>query len=412
MLDIVELNNGLKIYLVCDKNKHNTYVNLIVKFGGSNTEIIVNNKNENIKSGVSHFLEHLVLECNSIGDLMKIYGEKGIKSIGFTSIDRTIYYIDTVKDVYDDLELLIKGLHSPIINKTNIEHIKGPILAEKRRSLDNKYSNLYNTSISNILKKGHFKSVLGDIKDIESINEIDLKKAFNAFYRPENEIIVIGGNFNKERIINTIKNVYSKIDFSKDKIDNFKYKNIDKVNKKYTVIKEDVNIEKSIISFKINIENLDGYNKLKLDTYLYFFLRTNFGISSEVNKKLINENKIIGNIEFSTDILDESLVVRIQSNIKDENYFNNLIINYFENKKYIFDKELFELYKKNYIIDYIIRCDDIYRTIDPLIENIISFNYEGIDTISDIEKLNYNEYKNTINNLNFDNYSICVLKMK
>ena len=412
MLDAIELDNGLKIYLVCDNNKHTAYANLIVKFGGSNSEILINNKRESIKSGTAHFLEHLVLECSIYGDLMNIFGSRGIRSNGLTSIDRTLFYIDTVTDIYENLELLIKGIHSPIINKKNIELLKEPILAEKRRSLDNKYSELYNTSMSNILRKGRFKSVLGDIKDISSMNESDLKKAYNAFYRPENEVIVIGGNFDKEKIINTIKNSYSNIEFSNDIIKDVKYKNIDKVNKKYTLIKDDINIEKSIISFKINIENMDGYDKLLLDTYLYFFLRTNFGVSSNLNKELINKNIIIGNIGYSTDIIDESIVVRIESNIKDEDYFNNIILDYLVNKKYKFDKDLFELYKKNFIIDYITRCDDIYRTIDPLIENIITFGYEGIDSISDIEKLNYNDYKKTIEKLYFNNYSISVLKMK
>ena len=199
MLEKIELENGLKIYLINDPNKHTAYINLIVKFGGINNKIIYNNKKHNIKSGTAHFLEHLVLESNECGDIMSIFSANGVGSNGFTSIDRTQFYIDTVYDVTKYLSLLLKGIHSPIINKNVINKIKGPILEEKRRSLDNKNSsNIYNTSLSSVLNNKGFKSILGDLEDIESINKEDLVTAFNTFYRPENEIIVIGGRFDKE----------------------------------------------------------------------------------------------------------------------------------------------------------------------------------------------------------------------
>ena len=66
MLNKIKLDNGLTIYLLPDNNKHTTYINLIVNFGGLNNKIIINNKKYNIKNGTAHFLEHLVLEPNFI----------------------------------------------------------------------------------------------------------------------------------------------------------------------------------------------------------------------------------------------------------------------------------------------------------------------------------------------------------
>lgn len=412
MLESIKLDNGLKIYLVNDNTKHSTYINLIVNFGGINNNIYIDNKKINIKNGTAHFLEHLVLECSKYGDLMTIFGNKGISSNGMTSLDRTQFYIDTVnKNINDDLKLLIDGIHNPIINKENINQIKGPIVAEKKRSLDKKYNNLYYLSIQTILDNNKFKSILGDIKDINSINEIDLKNAFDAFYRPENEIIVIGGRFNKKDIINSIEEIYNNIDFNNRNIKKVIYKNR-KVIPKLSIIKDDINIEKSIISFKISIDNISSLNKILLDNYCYYFLRNNFGITSKLNQSLKNNNIIIGNISFNTSILDNSYIIRIEAFTRDVDKFNYIIVDYLTNKKYIFDEELFNLYKKNSIIDYITRSDNIYNTIDPLIENVVSFNYEKLDDISDINKLSFNEYKKTISNIDFSTYSICVIERK
>ena len=412
MLDCVKLENGLRIYLVNDNSKHSTYINLIVKFGGIDSSISLGNKKINIKNGTAHFLEHLLLECSKYGDLMSIFESDGIISNGLTSLDRTQFYIDTVKEnINEDLKILIDGIHNPIVNKKNIDKIKGPIIEEKNRSLDKKYSNLYNLSIQTMLNNNKFKSILGDIKDISCINEIDLNNAFNAYYRPDNEIIVIGGRFNKEEVINTIREVYSKIKFS-----NLSVKKINtstkKLDDKLFIIKDDINIEKSVISFKISIDNLNSNERILLDNYCYYFLRSNFGVTSKLNQYLKQNDIIFGNISFDTSLLDNSYIIRIESYTRNIEDFNSIIIDYLLNNKYIFDEELFNLYKKNSIIDYITRSDNIYNIIDPLIENIVSYNYEKIDEISDIENLSFKEYKKTISNIDFSTYSICVIKRK
>ena len=58
----IVLDNWLTIYLLNDNTKHTTIANLIVNFGGLDTQILVDNKYYNITGGMAHFLEHTVLE--------------------------------------------------------------------------------------------------------------------------------------------------------------------------------------------------------------------------------------------------------------------------------------------------------------------------------------------------------------
>lgn len=413
MLDKIKLDNELTIYLLPDNNKHTTYINLIVNFGGLNNKIIINNKKYNIKNGTAHFLEHLVLESSKYGDLMKFFGINGVGSNGFTSIDRTQFYIDCVENVENNLGILLSGIHEPIISDEIIDKIRGPILEEKKRSLDNKdTSSIYNASLNSILDTKGFKSILGDIEDINNINKNDIELAFNTFYRPENEIIVIGGKFNKDNILNVINEVYNDIKFNKDNIVKPTIIHKNTVNKKKVIIKEDISLEKSIISFKVDDLDMKPYDKLMLDTYLYYFLKNNFSVVSKLNTKLVNEDIIIGNINYSCNLVEGYHVIRIEANVKNKKLFNNIILDYFKNKKFVFDEDYFNLCKRNYIIDLITRSDDIYRTIDPLIENIISFKYENVDTIDDIENISFKTYKDIIMNLDFTNYSIALLEKK
>lgn len=413
MLDKIKLDNGLTVYLLPDNNKHTTYINLIVNFGGLNNKIFINDKKYNIKNGTAHFLEHLVLESSKYGDLMKFFGVNGVGSNGFTSIDRTQFYIDCVENVENNLGILLSGIHEPIISDEIIDKIRGPILEEKKRSLDNKdTSSIYNASLNSILDTKGFKSILGDIEDINNINKNDIELAFNTFYRPENEIIVIGGKFNKDNILNVINEVYNDIKFNKDNIVKPTIIHKNTVNKKKVIIKEDISLEKSIISFKVDDLDMKPYDKLMLDTYLYYFLKNNFSVVSKLNTKLVNEDIIIGNINYSCNLVEGYHVIRIEANVKNKKLFNNIILDYFKNKKFIFDEDYFNLCKRNYIIDLITRSDDIYRTIEPLIENIVSFKYENVDTIDDIENILFDTYRDIIMNLDFSNYSIAMLEKK
>lgn len=409
-LECIVLDNGLKVYLLNDPNKHTTYINLIVNYGGIDSSFCVNNKKYLMKDGLAHFIEHLVLESSIYGDLMENFGKMGIISNGLTSINRTQFYIDTVDHVYDGLKVLIKGIHSPIINKDIIEKIKRPILEEKRKSLDNKYSLLYNTCLNSILDNKKYKSILGELKDIESINENKIKLAFNAMYRPNNEIIVIGGRFDRDLIIKTINDAYKSLSFNEDKITKIKMPHKSDVNKKKTLIKANSGINRGVVTIKLDTINLTGIDKLNLDMYLSYFLKMNFGITSKLNRELIDKRIINGGIVYSNFIVEGYHYIRIESDTNNVDEFTNIVINYLNKKEFYFNEELFNIFKKNTIINLITRNDSVYDIVDPFIDNIVSFDYEGIDKITDVEDTTFDDFKNSINSLDFKNYSICILK--
>lgn len=409
-LEKVVLENGLTIYLLNDNSKHTTIANLIVNFGGLDTEVMIEGKRYNIKNGTAHFLEHLVLESSSYGDLMNIFGKNAIRSNGLTSLNNTRFYIDTVEDIYENLELLIKGIHNPIFDEKVIENIRKPILEEKRTSLDNKYSNLYNANVNSLLNNKNFKSILGDLKDIESIKLKDLKFCFNTFYKPTNEVIVIIGRFDRNNIIKVIEETYNSLSFNDDYVEKIVRPFKKKVNKKKSIVKGNTNIGRTVISFKLDTIDLTSYDKLMLDLYLFSFLKMNFGVMSKLNKSMIKDNIIVGNIQFSSSILEGYHIVRIEANTNYSKIFEKEIIDFVLNKKYVFSKDLFELYKKGYIVELISRNDNLYTILEPLIENIITFKYEALDEVKDIENMSFEAFIAKIESLNFNNYTITKLE--
>ena len=74
-----------------------------------------------------------------------------------------------------------------------------------------------------------------------------------------------------------------------------------------------------------------------------------------------------------------------------------------------FREDLFDLEKKNAIITLILREDSIISTIIPFLDNLVNYNYPYLDTISDIEKLKYNDYVETVKNMDFSNYTVTTI---
>ncbi|MBQ3020619.1 MAG: insulinase family protein [Bacilli bacterium] len=411
-LEKIILDNGLKVFFLNDNDKHTTYINLIVNYGGIDNKFKVNNKVYTMKDGMAHFIEHLVLESTKYGDLMHNFGKIGIRSNGLTYINRTQFYIDTVDHIYDSTKVLIKGIHSPIINKEVIDNIKKPILEEKRRSLDNKYNELYTRSLNNILDNNKYKTILGELKDIENIKESDIRLCFESFYRPSNEVIVVAGRFDREEMINTIKDAYNSLEFSNSIVNKVIAKHKNKVNKEKDIIKSDLHIDRGVITIKLDTKHYTPYDKLQLDLCLSCFLRMNFGLVSKFNKEMIDKKIINNGIGFSNYIIEGYNYIKIDTDSNRINEFVNNVIEYLDKKEFVFDEELFNLYKKSFIINLILRDDNIYNVVDPFIENFINFNYEDLDKISDLENTSFNNFKKSIEKLDFSNYSITILKQK
>ena len=46
----------------------------------------------------------------------------------------------------------------------------------------------------------------------------------------------------------------------------------------------------------------------------------------------------------------------------------------------------------------------------PFVDNLIIYDYPYLDTVEDIENLSYDDFVNTIKNIDFSNYSCLTIK--
>lgn len=406
-LEKITLDNGLTIYLYPDTKKHTTIFQFITLFGGTSKDFIIDNKEVHFQDGLAHILEHYLVECNKYGNFIDILGKMEMSTNAATSLTHTKYYFEAVEKVDEGIKTIIRSVYNPIFTTDNLEKIKLPIYQEIKGKQRSKFFEENKEILHSTFKNIKFRSVIGTIENVKNTTIENLKLCYETFYQPHNQIIIISGNYNKENILKTIK----------EEINNYTFK-------KHDVKKIDLNEEESVaskkgnvifptsipyvdVTYKIKLPKMTPKEKVTLTFYLSELFNENTGISSPLYEKLIKEKIITTKLNASFLKIEDYILITIGSSTLKEKELTKEIINNFKNIN--FDKDLFELNKKREILNIILRDESLLTMTTTLSDNIINYDYHNLDTVEDIESFTFEKYKNVINNLNFNNYTITTI---
>ena len=403
-LDTVVLDNGLTIYLYSDKRRHSTFFQFNTYCGGMTKHFIYNNKEYHLSDGVAHILEHYIVECNPKGNFLNELGKKQMSTNASTSAYITRYYFETVENVVFGIKTMLEGIYNISFNKKKLEKLKNPIFQEIRGRQDNKYYHISRRRMKNLFKDLDFRDVGGTLDEVRNVTTDQLKVLYKAFYHPKNQFIVIAGNFNKNEVLDTINNFFSNLKFDIYNTKLIPYKNTIKVNKKEDKFSFLTPTEYVDISIKIDTSNYSNVQLLDLDFYLNSYLNGSFGVTSNLYKKLTDKKIIVDYIYTRVIPMKTCFIITIGAYAYDVDIFKEEILNEIKNNS--FDEEQFELDKKLAIMNIILRDENIFKMIMPFINNVEFFNYPYLDQVDDVKRLDCNEYKEIINNLDFSNYSV------
>ena len=306
---------------------------------------------------------------------------------------------------------MIKGIYSPIFSEDRLEKIKKPILQEIRGRSDNKFYHSNIETFNNLFNNLKVRSVGGTLEEVENTTLDDIITCFEAFYQPSNQFIVIGGNFDKDAILNLIKNIYNELDLKKKETKLIQIDENNKVSKNEGIVLFPTGEEYLEINYKINLNKYSAKERLKLDFYIHYFFQMFFGVSSKVYKKLVNDKIITAGINCGYFSLNDFMIVSIGSYSSNITTLKEFILNTINNLD-DFDEDLFELYKKDSILKLVLRDENLFDTIIPFVNNIVLFDYPYPDKISDVEEFSFEDFKKSIKGLDFSNFTTTIIKNK
>lgn len=410
-IETLKLDNGLTIYFYLDKKRHSTFFQHITLFGGKTKDFKVDGKEYHMQDGVAHILEHYVVEENSRGNFLKLLGEKQMATNASTYYNMTRYYFEAVEDIEYGIKTMIKGIYSPVFDEERLEKIKKPILQEIRGRMGNKFYHSNQTTLNNVFKNIKVRSIGGSLEDVSNTTLDDIVTCFEAFYQPCNQFIVVGGNFDKNKILKVIKDTYKELDIKTKEVEIIKVEEDNDVIEKNGIVEFPTGEEYTEVSYKVNLSKFSIKERLKLDFYLHYFFDMYFGMTSPLYKELVEDGIITTSLSCSDFTLDDFVLVSIGSYSSNSEELEKRIKKVFE-KLDSFNEEIFEIDKRDSILKIVLRSENLFDTIMPFVSNIVEFNYPHPDTVSDIEEFSYNDFVQTIKSLDFNHFTTTVIKNK
>ena len=382
---IEKLENGMDVIIIPKKNAIKKYVIWGTHFGSIDNHFIMPKTGEEvyIPDGVAHFLEHKMFEqpngTNSLDTLMAL----GIDANAYTSNDHTAYLFECTDNFYEGLDELMDYVQHPYFTEENVEKEKGIIGQEIGMYDDDPSWQLYINAMDCMYKENPIKiDIAGTVESIREITPDILYKCYKTFYNPSNMTMVVCGDFEPEKLLNEIKKRLVPKE-NQGEIKRIYAKEETEINRKETEVKMELSNPLFLVGYKDATKNKE--NLVKRHIAIAIILNMLIGKSSELYKKLYEENILLSEPNFDYEFNNEYAHVTIYGQSKNPRRIYEEITKQVE--KYIkngLDEEHFKRIKKKIYGDYAIE----YNSVADIARMFLADKMKGINSFDYIEEFN------------------------
>ena len=358
---------------------------------------------DNSNLGVAHFIEHLLFKgtkkrVNSLAITKELDGI-GAEFNAFTSKDKTGFYVKAAKEHLElALDILSDMLFNSKFDEKEINKERGVVLEEFNMYYDNP-TMFIDSLLESSVFSGHVlgKLILGEKEIIKNISRSNILKFYKKYYRYENLMIGVSGNFEEKEATNLIKKYFKITKFNpKNNFEIFKSK-----QNKFKIILQNKPTDQvhTALGFSgISYKDKDFYSAKLLSLIL------GGNMSSRLFLKLREKMGLCYHIRAYCDNYEDSGMFSIMSGLdKDriEKAIEYILIelNNIKTKK-VSQKEL--LMAKEYVKGkLILNLEDSAHVVDWYLEHLIFDNKEVSpqDVIKSIEKVTIDDIHRVANRI-------------
>lgn len=196
--------NGLRVFYIPKKGFTKSYAILTSDFGSKDVEFSVDG-GETFKKypeGIAHFLEHKMFEMPGGLNVFNRFTEQGASVNAFTNNHQTSYYFSTTNHFMENLSLLLEMVFTPHLTDENVEKEKGIIAEEIKMYDDHPGFRGYIEALKSMYFRHPVREdIAGTVESIYKLTAQDLIECYEAFYHPENMILVLVGDIPMEEAV-------------------------------------------------------------------------------------------------------------------------------------------------------------------------------------------------------------------
>ena len=204
-----QLDNGLKVLIVEDRKAPTATFQVWYRVGSRNEKTG--------KTGLSHLLEHMMFKGT------KNHGPKtfaqtiqraGGTDNAFTSKDYTGYFELLAADrISLPIELEADRMVNLVLTRDAVLSERDVVMEERRLRYDDDPQTLVSEEVFAAAFKNHpyHWPVIGWMSDLKTLNPDDLVNHYKTYYAPNNAVIIVVGDVDRQEIMEKIKTAFGAI---------------------------------------------------------------------------------------------------------------------------------------------------------------------------------------------------------
>ncbi len=202
----VVLKNGLTVLI---RESHGSKVvssQVLVKTGSIY-------EGQRMGGGLSHYLEHVV-SGGTTSEFTETQFKERLQAIGgaanaYTSYGHTVYFVNTTREHHKEaLSLLLAYVNDCQFNETEYQREKGVILQEFQMGENDPTRQLWYLFMKTAYRKHPVRyPVLGEKEIFLKMDKEDLIAHYRRWYTPENMVVSIAGDVDKEEVLKTVLDI-------------------------------------------------------------------------------------------------------------------------------------------------------------------------------------------------------------
>ena len=153
------------------------------------------------------------------GDFEAIVEGNGGRGNAYTTFDSTVYYESFPKNILPtiiDVEADRMGnltLEEKVLRAKDLLYLKKERCVMKTARLESYFSAM----MQEVFKGSPYGgSVIGEVKDLNSLTRDQIYNFFKTFYAPNNAIVVVVGDVNASKVHRMVNKKYGKLEFNKE----------------------------------------------------------------------------------------------------------------------------------------------------------------------------------------------------
>ncbi len=202
---VAQAANGMTIALSQKPGFSTSAAYIGLRFGSTDTSFeTADGVRVDVPDGSAHFLEHKLFEGRE-EKVFDRFGKLGANFNGGTGFRSTSYYFVTSDRFEEGLEVLLDFVQDPLITEERVEKEKGIIEQEVRMYQDEpSYRGLF--LLHHALYSNHPIRVTpgGAVSEVHRTTAEDLQACYDAFYRPQNMVLSLAGDFDIDGMMATV----------------------------------------------------------------------------------------------------------------------------------------------------------------------------------------------------------------